>query len=170
VSDDDRGTGTADELRQAFDAAFAAPLRDGRSLAVALLAIRVGADPYALRVLEAGGLVQLRAIVPVPSRRTELLGVMGLRGAVVPVYSLARLLGHSAQPEEPRWAALCGGEERVALAFAAFEGRLQVPAGELGAPPAERGALEHVAHLATVGGAPRPVLSLPSILRAITGH
>jgi chemotaxis signal transduction protein len=157
----------AAELRRAFDAAFAAPPRDARADAVALLAIRVGSDPYALRLLEARGLLQLRGVVPVPSRRGELLGVTGLRGAVVPVYGLARLLGRGAAGEEPRWAVLCGAEERVAVAFDAFEGHVTAAAKDLVA--AEGGAArEHVTHLATAAGALRPLLGLDSILRAIT--
>jgi chemotaxis signal transduction protein len=170
VSDGAPVTGAAAELRRAFDAAFAAAPREARGDAVSLLAIRVGSDPYALRVLEVAGLLQPKCIVQVPSRRAELLGLMGLRGAVVPVYSLARLLGRGAEAEEPRWAVLCGAEDRVAVAFGAFEGHVEVAAGELVTAAEGGAAREHVAHLANAGGALRPVLSLESILRAITGR
>jgi chemotaxis signal transduction protein len=168
VSDGPPVTDAAAELRRAFDASFASAPRDGRGDKVALLAIRVGSDPYALRVLEAAGLLQLKGVVPVPSRRTELLGVTGLRGAVVPVYSLSRLLGRGPEAEEPRWAVLCGAEDRVAVAFGSFEGHVEVAARELVSAAEGGAAREHVAHLANAGGALRPVLSLESILRAIT--
>jgi chemotaxis signal transduction protein len=167
VSGERAPAGAAAELGRAFDATFAAPPRDARPDEVALLAIRVGSDPYALRLLDARGLLQLRGVVPVPSRRAELLGVTGLRGAVVPVYSLARLLGRGAGDEDPRWAVLCGAEERVAVAFGAFEGHVAAAAKDLVA--ADGGAArEHVTHLASAAGALRPLLSLDSILRAIT--
>src|SRR5512141_2494005 len=105
----------AEALRAEFDAAF------GRSAAtapdtVALLAIRIGVAPFAVRVLEAGGLVQVSAVVPVPSRRPEVLGVAGLRGDLLPVYGLARMV--LGMPDDaPRWLILAGTAERVGFAF-----------------------------------------------------
>lgn len=158
----------AEELRRRFDAAFAERPAEGRDEVVALLALRVGGEPVAIRVLETGGLVPARRIVPVPSRRPELLGISGLRGAVVPVYGLARLLGRG-EEAEPRWIVLAGGEERVGLAVAAFERHLVVPARDL--RPAEHATdpRAHVREILHAAGAPRPVLSVPSLLRAITG-
>jgi purine-binding chemotaxis protein CheW len=158
----------AEELRRRFDAAFGERAAGGGEEVVPLLALRVGGEPVALRVLETAGLVAARRIVPVPSRRPELLGVSGLRGAVVPVYGLARLLGRS-DDGEPRWIVLAGGEERVGLAVAAFERHLVVPARDL--RPAEHAAdaRAHVREILHAAGAARPVLSVPSLVRAITG-
>jgi chemotaxis signal transduction protein len=159
----------AEELRRRFDAAFGERPADGHEEVVALLALRVGGEPVAMRVLETSGLVPARRVVPVPSRRTELLGISGLRGAVVPVYGLARLLGRG-EEVEPRWIVLvaAGGEERVGLAVAAFERHLVVPARDL--RPAEHAAPRaHVREILHVAGASRPVLSVPSLVKAITG-
>jgi purine-binding chemotaxis protein CheW len=162
------GTGAAAALRAAFDASFAAPPAGEAGARVALLAIRAGGEPAALRVLETAGLLPARRIVPVPGRRPELLGVSGLRGSLLPVFSLARLLGRSEAGDEPRWVALAGVDQaRVGLAFAAFEGHLLVPAQDL-AVAAEEGR-GHVAAVARLAGGPRPVLSVASLLRAVTG-
>ncbi len=168
VSDDDRGATTLEALRAAFDASFAAPPRGPRRDLVPLLAIRAGGDAVAVRVLETAGLLPARAIVPAPSRRPEVLGVCGHRGVVLPVFSLARLLGRSEDGEAPRWMLLAGAAERVALAFGALDGHVLVAPSAL--QRAQGSVTSHLAEIVEIGGAGRPVVSIPSLLRAITGH
>ncbi len=170
MSDAADGRTRAQALREAFDAAFAVPAEGPRRDEVALLALRVGTEPFAMRVLEATGILAARPLSFVPSRRRELLGVAGLRGNVVPVYSVARLLGGADEAETPRFLVLAaaGGEERVALAFSGFDGHLRVRPTALAAAP-ER-ARAHVRELVRLEGEARPVLSVPSLVRAITGR
>jgi purine-binding chemotaxis protein CheW len=162
------GDGTAEALRAAFDAAFGRPAelpgRDG----VPLLALRVAGDPVAVRVLETCGLLPARRIVPVPARRPELLGLAGIRGAAIPIYSLARLLGRG-EDGPPRWIVLAaaGGDDRVGLAVAAFERHLVVAAGDL--RPAAGGPA-HAPELLQAEGGARPVLSVPALVRTITSR
>jgi chemotaxis signal transduction protein len=162
----ERRAGLAEALRRQFDAAFAAPPRAGRDARVALLEIRVGGEPMALRVLELAGLVQARPVTAVPSRRRELLGVAGLRGAIVPVWSLARLLGRGEDPA-PAWIALAGGGA-VGLAVAALDAHLLVAPASLAPVAAGQGAPRHVRELLRREGRPMPVLDVPSLVRAIT--
>jgi chemotaxis signal transduction protein len=159
---------TAAELRAAFDAAFARPPGAAAAETVALLVLRAGGAPVAVRVLETAGIMAARPVVPVPSPRPELLGVSGIRGAVVPIYSLARLLGRG-DDGAPRWIVLAAaGAERVGLAAAAFERHVVVPAAEL-RPAAHAAAADHHApELHHVGGEAIPVLSVESLVRAIT--
>ena len=168
VSVDTRGPKTVESLRAAFDAAFAAPPRGARRDLVPLLALRAGGDAVAVRVLETAGLLPARVIVPAPSRRPEVLGVCGHRGVVLPVFSLARLLGRSENGDAPRWMLLAGGAERVALAFGTLDGHVLVPPSALRRAQGE--AVGHLAEIVEIGGAGRPVVSIPSLLRAITGH
>jgi purine-binding chemotaxis protein CheW len=167
VSERDLGA-TAEELRRVFDAAFAAPPPAARRDLVALLGLRVGGERVAVRVLETAGLVQARKIVPVPSRRAELLGVSGLRGAVVPIFALSRLLGRP-DDGEPRWVVLAGGAERVGLAVAALDRHLVVPAQDLAPAPGGDDPGAHVRELASFGGDRFPVLNVPALVRSITG-
>lgn len=164
---DDELAGAA-ELRAAFDAAFARPAGAPARDTVALLGLRVGGEAVAVRVLETAGIMAARPIVPVPSPRAELLGVSGVRGAVVPVYSLARLLGR-ADDGAPRWIVLAAaGAERVGLAVVTFERHLVVP-GAAVRPAAQAGAAGgHAPEVLHAGGEVRPVLSVPSLVRAIT--
>ena len=115
---------TAAELRRSFDQSFShAPQRIDDSF-VDLLAIRVAGAPYGLRLAHLSGLHLGRRIVPLPSPVPELLGLVGFRGNIIPVYSLRMLLGYSAG-ESPRWLALVGKDEMIGLAFDSFEGHLR---------------------------------------------
>lgn len=171
MSDPVRTGLSADDLRSAFDAGFAYPSRATERDAVALLALRVAGAPVAVRVLETGGLMPVRPIVPVPGRRPELLGVAGVRGALVPVYSLARLLGR-AEDDPPRWIVLAANAagDRVGLAVATFERHLLVPSGELRPAAPTGAAAAHAPELLYDDGTACPVLSVPSLLRTITGR
>ena len=156
---------TLDELRRAFDAAFAAAPAGARPLEVPLLALRAGGEPLAVRALETAGLQRLPRVVALPSRRPEVLGVTGWRGAVLPVYALSRLMGLPDGAEPPRWMLLCG-EERLALAFTAFEAHLRVAPEAL--EPAARGAARPaVRELVHLDGRVRSVVSIPDLLMAI---
>lgn len=170
MSDGAGGPSRARALRDAFDAAFAAPAEAPRRDEISLLTLRVGTEPFAMRVLEAAGILTARPLAAVPSRRPELLGVAGLRGNVVPVYSVARLIGRAEEAEAPRFLvlAVAGPEERVALAFSGFDGHLRVRPAALAAAPDR--AHTHVRELVQLGAESRPVLSVPSLVRAITGR
>ncbi len=120
------------ELRGVFDQARAAPFSSGAEEQTEnLLAIRVSRDAYAIKVTEISGLATDRKIVAFPSSISELLGVAGIRGVLVPVYSLAALLGYDAEAGQVRWLALCGTEEPFALALGEFEGYMRVPRAQL---------------------------------------
>jgi hypothetical protein len=117
--------GTAAQLRQAFDASFAEPLREATVPPEAFLAIRVDADPHALRLADVASLLPLDAVTPLPSPLPELLGVIGHRGAVLPVYDLRTLLGYPGAAA-PRWCVVLAAAP-LALAFDGFDGHLRVP-------------------------------------------
>ena len=164
-------TPSAAALRAEFDASFATAHAPARRDQVALVVLRAGGEPVAVRVLEIAGLLPARAIVPVPSARPELLGVCGLRGGILPVFGLARLLRRPDDPGAPRWMVLAGsGPRRVALASAALDGHLVVAASELQrAAPSDARAAAHVAEVVPRGGRLLHVVSVGSLLRAITG-
>jgi purine-binding chemotaxis protein CheW len=115
------------ELRQAFDRSFVERPRDEAARSEDLLAIRVGRDPYAVRVNATAGLIADRPVTPLPGSGPELSGVAGLRGSVVPVYDLATLLGLPGPPNAARWMILAAGSPLFALAFDRLDGHLRVP-------------------------------------------
>jgi chemotaxis signal transduction protein len=158
------------DLRNAFDRPYSLPPAsyEGERLEN-LLAMRLAGKPYALRVTEIGGLANNRKTVSIPSPIPELLGVAGVRGGLVPVYSLAALLGYAQDVASARWLALCGAENQVALSFSDLEGYLRVPAAQVYAAdqeniPTGRGVFKDVAR---VGDLVRPVVSIPALVEMI---
>lgn len=146
-------------LRKDFDQSFARPRVGVRGGGEHVLAIRVGRDPYALRLAHVAVFGADRPITPVPSNCPELLGVAGLRGAMVAVYDLAALLGQE-RAEAPRWIA-CYTASALAFAFSALDGQAQVHAEDVARPVLGRAAA--VGDVVHVAGATRPIIDLPSL-------
>ena len=124
-------------------------------------------DHYAIKVSEISGLVNDRKTVALPSPVPELLGVAGIRGGLVPVYSLAALLGYSQDPGRARWLALCGSEEPVGLAFSDFEGYLRVPVSQVYAAEQKGVTRAYLKHVLCVADMVRAVVSIPYLVEMI---
>lgn len=156
------------ELRRVFDAARAIPFSDGAvEQTDNLLAMRISGDAYAIRVSEIAGLATGRKVVAVPGPIPELLGLAGIRGRLVPVYSLSGLLGYGLHAEQPRWLALCGVEERFALAFQELEGYLRISQEELYSVEQNDAMRMHVKQLARGPGVVRPVVNIALLRESI---
>jgi purine-binding chemotaxis protein CheW len=72
------------------------PLRErlrAREEGVELLLFRVGRDPFATDLLAVEEAVELGDVHPVPGAPPAMLGVLGLRGRLLPVYSPEHALG-----------------------------------------------------------------------------
>jgi chemotaxis signal transduction protein len=154
-------------FREAFDQAFAAAPITTIAAFEDVLAIRIAGDAYALRVRDMKGLVASRKIVPLPSRKPELLGVAGIRGSLVAVYSLAALLGYGADSRAPSWFALAGASEPIGLGFEEFEGFLRVPSADVHAAQAAERSRPHVGVVIRVQNQSRRVVDIPSTLAAV---
>lgn len=152
------------EMRRVFDATFARPARSTALEEEQLLAVRVGGTPCALRVAELSGIVPAKTIAPLPGCPREALGLAGIRGTLVPVYSLAALLSEDDEHERPGWLALCNPEQPIALAFANLEGYLRVAASQL---YARDGTALHSRQLVKTGTLSRAVIDIPSVVEAI---
>jgi len=153
------------ELRREFDQIFAAPRREKSEELENLLAIRIKGDSYALNVREISGVETAGPVVPLPSRNPALLGITGLRGGLVPVYSLAALLGYEPGRETQRWLALCGAREPLAFAIGVLEGYVRLSKADLHVP--DREPRKHVHQFARIGEAVRAIVSIPSVISAI---
>jgi len=122
--------GRLEALRVAFDEAFARPpaaLPEHREL----LVIGAGDEDLAVPLDALAGVENASPITPLPSPQPALLGLANHRGAVVPVFSLAALLGRAGQT--PRWFALVAlaPNNKVALAFERLVERVRVSRTEL---------------------------------------
>jgi chemotaxis signal transduction protein len=155
-------TDIAAALRRAFDRSFAEPLPAGLAAFEDFLAIRIGGTAYAVRLPEIAGLHAGRKVVPIPRTAPELLGIVGLRGTVVPVFDLRVLLG-CPEGAGPRWLMLARSSQPVALAFEQFEGYLRIAA----APEPALKTSRHISEAVLVAGVPRPIIDMASLLEAI---
>ena len=148
-------------LRQAFDAAFAAPALAGAEELVHLLVVRAGAAPRAVRIVDLLKVETCPALVALPQQHPAFLGLGAVRGRATAVYGLARLLGLPEAAAGHRWLLL--GQSRIAVAVTAILGSLQVrpvdlaqtPAGSTGPP------------LVAFGGSHCPVIDLPTLLHPL---
>ncbi|NVB82446.1 MAG: chemotaxis protein CheW [Kofleriaceae bacterium] len=153
----------AHELKGAFDSAFARAPEEESGATVRLLAIRIGGEAHALRLAEIAGVFVDRTITPVPSRSPALLGIAGVRGAVVPVFDLGALVGYEGAAPRVRWLVIAA-RERVGFAFDAFEGHLAVAATAI---VRAREGSSHVREVARSGDQLRPIVLLESVIAAL---
>jgi purine-binding chemotaxis protein CheW len=153
------------EMRTAFDCSFAQAHETCELAQQDFLAIRVAADPYAIRLADIAGLYVDRRITRLPSTDPAFIGIAGLRGALVPVYDLAALLGHPSG-ESCRWLLLIGGTS-LGLSFEKFEGHLRGPAAAVSTQVGERrtdGMTQELLHL---GDAQRPLIQVSALFHSI---
>jgi chemotaxis signal transduction protein len=155
----------ASNMRAAFDRSFAEARRPEAPAVEGLLAIRIGSEPYALRLSEIAGLYADRAVTRLPGDAPALLGIAGFRGAIVPVYDLPALLGHR-PAETTRWLAMAAGPP-VAFAFAALDGHLRVALDAIVPRATDEWPRQHIREFARTAALVRPIVHLPSVLAAI---
>lgn len=155
------------ELRRSFDQTFALLPRTELKTMEGFIGVRVAGDPYALGVRELGHLSAHQRIVPLPSESPELLGLAGIRGTIVPVYSLARMLGYDASERSHRWLVTCGTRSEMALAFETFEGYLRVPASGISHVDGKESSKTHVHELVRDGALLRAVVDIASLTNIV---
>jgi chemotaxis signal transduction protein len=157
-------------LRRHFDEGFAVAASPMTESLEGFLAIRVGSDPYALRLSEISGLYVSAKIVPVPSPVPQLLGIVGIRGMMAPIYDLAVLLRYPPESNS-RWFVLSRAPQPVGLAFATFESHLQVSQASLAGGTREDAGggefLQHTRGAVRADEGLRPIIHLTSMLEMI---
>lgn len=119
----------ANDLHTEFDRGFAEPPAVEVET-VAVLSVRTGTSPLALRRAQLASVHVGLALVTLPARARGLLGVIAVRGTVVPVWDLGVLAGRS-PATRPRWFAIAAAEP-VALAFDDLVAHVHVPVAQLG--------------------------------------
>jgi chemotaxis signal transduction protein len=157
-------------LREVFDRSFALPARPAEGRRVRYLGIRVGGDPYAIRLDDISGIARGVEIAPVPTSAPALLGVLWARGALLPVYRLASILGLPHADRGTGWVAIVDRADPVAFAFDAVDSTFELEGhGPLDAAPAGAAGRFLAARLARPEGPARPVIDLPSAARSVKG-
>ncbi len=91
---------------------------------VEVLSLELAEERYGVRIAHVAEILLPRPLTPVPRTPAFLLGVVSLRGAVLPVLDLARYLGleGAVRPEGSRILILRDGDERVGFWVDAVRG------------------------------------------------
>jgi chemotaxis signal transduction protein len=155
----------ARELREVFDAGFAAAPPPPEPVHRDVLCIRIAGEPFAIPLGDIASLHADLRIVALPARAPELLGVAALRSAVVPIYDASRAFGLPAA-DAPRWLVVLRGG-RAGFAFDGYDGHARIPDRAItpvDAPANRRG---HVRGQLVLDGQPRAIVDLGSVLAAI---
>lgn len=155
------------ELRRAFDRSFAEPprQRDESASLENVLAVRLGADPYAIRLAEVSALMADKAVMRVPTAVSAFLGVIGAHTGTLPVYDLRALLGYPTS-HMPRWILVAAGAP-VGLAFDGFDGYRRLARVGVVAPERSQTMREHVREALTEAGGIRPLIDIISVMATI---
>jgi purine-binding chemotaxis protein CheW len=155
-----------DELRDSFDSSFSRPPPPQKDPGEALLRLRVGGAPMAVRLGQLSGLHLMPRLVRLPNSPASLLGVAGLRGQLIAVHDLAALLG--LQTGEPaRWLLLAGGARRVGLAASGFEGQLRATQEQMTTGASSNTHAFLSASVVLPGASPLPVLDVDALVRRL---
>jgi chemotaxis signal transduction protein len=153
------------ELRRAFDHSFSKTESiDARPLAD-FLAIRLGNEPYAIRLAHIARLVVRIPITPLRTGVPYLLGLVGLRASTVPVYDLRAILGCSTSVA-PEWMVIVAAIP-IALAFDAFDGHLRLSPDAIAPRDGNGSSWEHARDVVRAADHLRPIVSVPSVVDQI---
>jgi purine-binding chemotaxis protein CheW len=125
--------------------------------------MRAADEQYALPVEAALEVAELGDVTPVPGARASIIGVRNLRGQVIPVVDLARMLDVPRDGAPQRVVIAEDGGRKAGLAVDEVIGVEALP------PPSEDVDSPHVSRAALVDGALVGLLDLPSILDAVQG-
>jgi purine-binding chemotaxis protein CheW len=157
-------------LRSEFDRSFAQPHRAEPPQQQDLLVIRVAEHDYAVSLDEVVALHADRKIVPIPSPHAALLGLVGLRGSVLPVYDLRQLLGYPKGTTPARWVLSVRAPAPFAVSFDQLEAHLRLPRAELLSPhAADAAAAAFTRGSVSTELGPRPLLDLTTLFAVALG-
>jgi chemotaxis signal transduction protein len=152
-------------LRSNFDRGFAQPASHDLGENIDLIALRLNAQPFAIRLGEITALIAGKKITRVPGADAALHGIVGSRGALVPVYDLQSLIGLG-RSDAPRWLVI-EATAQIGLAFDTFEGQLRVSPSQILPQQSRAGAASATRYFLQHDGISRPIIHLPSVIGGI---
>jgi chemotaxis signal transduction protein len=110
------------ELRHEFDSSFSRPWQSEQVERDSILCFTAEGRRFAAPLTGLQGLAKAGTILPLPSRSPALLGLSVVRARILPVYSIARLMGAPARATEAVWLAVLRGRESVGVALDTLDG------------------------------------------------
>jgi purine-binding chemotaxis protein CheW len=152
---------SAAQLREVFDQGFAQAVAPDKTPWQDFLQIRLDGHVHVLALDEVSCLQPLSWVTPIPGPLPALIGLIGHKGELVPVYDLRTVLGRAASVT-PSWMVV-GRHTNVALAFDAFDRHLRHPGTAVARPAGNPAPGNHIrAHL-RVDGQNWPIVSLAAV-------
>lgn len=155
----------AEDMRAAFDRTFAQPPVVSEATLDDLLLIGVAGDPYAVRLLEVAGVFAGRKVRWLPSSVPMFIGLVGLRGSILPVYDLRLLFGYQAMIP-PRWLFIAASAP-IVLACDRFDGHRRVHRTAMTSVQQTGQSAPHVREVVELSDGVRPLIHVPSVTDAI---
>lgn len=153
------------QLRRAFDESFAVAALPDRATGERLLLLRVQRSNFAVRVSEVAAVSRCPPLTRLPSQCSSVLGLVGQRGGLVVVHSLADLVGEPrGKLDERAILLLCAGEPSVGLLADELLDHLHVEAVAIYAGSVQGGWSNA---LVSADGSRWPLASIPLFLAAI---
>lgn len=151
----------ARRLRQTFDQSFARALQTDDGRQQDFLQIRLNGVVHMLSLDEVASLQALNRVTPIPGPLPSLLGIIGHKGDIVPVYDLRIVLGLPATLPV-RWMVL-NKSGLLALAFDAFDKHVRHPESAVARPASGAAEGEHIRLSLRVDGVNWPIVNLASV-------
>jgi chemotaxis signal transduction protein len=158
----------AAELRSEFDRSFARAYPTPPPPQQDLLAVRVADHDYMVSLDEVLSIHADRKVVPLPTLRPALLGLVGVRGSILPVYDLRQLLGYPKGTVAPRWLISVRAPGPFTVAFERLDGHLRLPRAQLLAPTVSGTETAFIRGSVTTESGPRPLLDLAALFAVVT--
>lgn len=158
------------QLKTEFDRAFAEPLRTQDSEFENFVGFNIEDAVFVLRMTEIKGLVQCKKVIPLPSADSHFIGITGVQGQLIPVYSLASILGYSKNNEEDRWLVLCEDKERIGFLLEDLQGYIRILASDLSASEKLEKKQESISGAIHFGSKVAGIVNLSSIVKNIFGQ
>jgi purine-binding chemotaxis protein CheW len=127
--------------------------------------VRLGGRPFAVDVADAREVVVLDTTTPVPGAPAPVVGVMNLRGGVLPVVEARPLLGLPVRPGAERALVLADGDRRAAVLIEQVLGLASLDTVRPLAEPDAAGLA--VGHLTSEAGDRATLLDARAVLAAL---
>lgn len=119
------------QIRSAFDDAFALPLEADTEEHLQVLIFGIAGRRFGFRMAGLSAIQKLPAITPLPGQKPPLMGIVAVSGELIGVFDLAALLGSEERGPSRGWIALLDhGKGRIALFFEMLIGTRRVKAGD----------------------------------------
>jgi chemotaxis signal transduction protein len=128
-----------ERMRREFDAAFAEEVDLRPADTVDLLSVAVDGRRVAVPVGDLAAVQLCPPLTPLPGADARLIGIAGVRGALVLVYDLGALLG-GRRTEQRRFLALRRPDATAGIGFDSLEGYLRLPRSAVREAVVETGA------------------------------